>query len=168
MPKRSAGLLLFRTESRRLEVLLVHPGGPLWARKDEGAWSIPKGELEGDEVALDAARREFQEEMGVAAPAGEVIALEPVRQAGGKLVHAWALRGDFDPAALRSGSFSMEWPPRSGEQRTFPEVDRAEWLPLEAAMRKILKGQVPLLLELAQKLAGRLDPQAGSGPEHAD
>ena len=131
-----------------MEVLLVHPGGPLWARKDEGAWSIPKGEMEEGEDPLAAARREFAEETG-AAPEGEFAALQPVKQPGGKLVYAWAIRGDFDPASLRCNTFSMEWPPRSGRRREFPEVDRAQWFPLAEARRKILKGQAPLLDQLA-------------------
>lgn len=150
MPKRSAGLLLFRERSGRLEVLLVHPGGPLWARRDEGAWSIPKGEPAEGEDPLAAARREFEEETG-AAPAGEPIPLDPVRQPGGKIVEAWAVEGDFDPATLRSNTFSIEWPPRSGRRQEFPEVDRAAWLSLAEAERKILPGQAPLLRQLAEK-----------------
>jgi predicted NUDIX family NTP pyrophosphohydrolase len=146
MPKQSAGLLLFRRRGD-LEVLLVHPGGPLWAKKDEGAWSIPKGELTDGENPLSAARRECQEETG-ATPTGEFIALDPVRQAGGKVVHAWAVESEFDPATLKSGTFQMEWPPRSGRRQDFPEVDRAEWFTIEAARRKILKGQTPLLDQL--------------------
>ncbi len=157
MPKRSAGLLLFREVSGHLEVLLVHPGGPFWASKDDGAWSIPKGEFGPDESPLEAARREFEEETGFA-PSGEVIPLEPLRQPGGKLVFAWALRADFDPAALKSNTFSVEWPPNSGRRQEFPEVDRAAWFSLEAARRKILRGQAPFLRQLQQLLAG-----SGSG-----
>jgi predicted NUDIX family NTP pyrophosphohydrolase len=146
MPKQSAGLLLFRRRGD-LEVLLVHPGGPLWAKKDEGAWSIPKGELTDGEDPLSAACRECQEETG-ATPSGEFIALDPVRQPGGKVVHAWAVESQFDPATLRSGTFQMEWPPRSGRRQDFPEVDRAEWFTIEAARRKMLKGQTPLLDQL--------------------
>jgi predicted NUDIX family NTP pyrophosphohydrolase len=135
-----------------LEVLLVHPGGPFWANKDHGAWSIPKGELATDEDPLAAARREFREELGTE-PIGETIPLAPVKQPGGKLVLAWALQSDFDPSTLRSNTFSMEWPPRSGEQRNFPEVDKAEWFDLAAARRKILKGQEPLLDQLLAKLS---------------
>ncbi len=127
MPKRSAGLLGFRESDGVLEVLLVHPGGPFYARKDDGAWTIPKGEFDDGEAPLDAARREFREECGVA-PAGEFLPLDTVRQAGlGKLVFAWAVRLDFDPATLRSNTFSLEWPPKSGKQVEFPEVDRAGW-----------------------------------------
>ena len=148
--KRSAGLLLYRGAPDRLEVLLVHPGGPFWAKKDAGAWSIPKGEIDAGEEPLAAARREFEEETGVAPPDGEAVALEPRRQAGGKLVMAWAVRGDLDPALIRSGTFSLEWPPRSGRQQEFPEVDRAGWFTLEQAREKILNGQVPFLNELAR------------------
>src|SRR5580765_2719317 len=144
MAKRSAGLLLFRESAAGLEVLLVHPGGPFWAKKDEGAWSIPEGELGDDEEPLTAAKREFQEEMG-AAPTGEFIPLEPVRQPGGKLVFAWALQADFDTSRLKSNIFSMEWPPKSGRQQEFPEIDRAGWFPIETARTKILKGQARLL-----------------------
>ena len=129
----------------------MHPGGPFWAHKDDGAWSIPKGEFDDDEDPLDAARREFEEETG-SAPSGDVIALEPLRQSSGKVVYAWAVRGDFDPATLRSNTFSMEWPPKSGRQQEFPEVDRAAWFAIEAAERKILKGQALLLRQLREKL----------------
>jgi predicted NUDIX family NTP pyrophosphohydrolase len=146
--KTSAGLLLFRRNGT-LEVLLVHPGGPLWAKKDEGAWSIPKGEIEPGEDPLAAARREFAEELG-SPVTGEFIELTLIRQASGKLVHAWAVESDFDPATLNSGTFSMEWPPRSGRQQQFPEVDRAEWFTIDHATRKINKAQIPLLEHLAR------------------
>jgi predicted NUDIX family NTP pyrophosphohydrolase len=149
---RSAGILLYRVDAHRLEVLLVHPGGPYWATRDEGAWSIPKGELDDGEDALQAARREFEEETGGRLPDADPLPLDPVRQPGGKVVHAWAMKGAFDPAALRSNRFLMEWPPSSGQYRDFPEVDRAGWFVLEAAQRKILKGQVALLRQLAEKL----------------
>jgi predicted NUDIX family NTP pyrophosphohydrolase len=145
----SAGLLLFRRTPAGVEVLLVHPGGPLWAKKDEGAWSIPKGEIDAGEDPLAAARREFEEELG-APVAGEFIALAPIRQASGKVVRAWAVEGDFDPATLTSGMFSMEWPPRSGRQQEFPEVDRAEWFSIDDASRKINKAQIELLNQLAR------------------
>ncbi|MGH7562605.1 MAG: NUDIX domain-containing protein [Gemmatimonadales bacterium] len=148
MSKISTGLLLYRIGGEGLEVFLVHPGGPFWAKKDPGAWSIPKGEpTQGEELA-DAARREFCEETGFA-PAGELRPLASVRQAGGKVVHAWALAGDCDPAKIRSNTFTLEWPPRSGQQREFPEVDRAAWFPIAEARRRILPGQLPLLDELA-------------------
>ena len=148
MSRRSAGLLVYRDRGDGLEVLLVHPGGPYWAKKDDGAWSIPKGEIDDSEEPLAAARREFEEETGTAPPHGELSPLEPVRQPGGKTVHAWAVRGDFEPGTLRSGTFTMEWPPRSGAQREFPEVDRAAWFPLAEARRRILRGQAPLLSQL--------------------
>jgi len=148
VPTRSAGLLLHRTRSdRTVEVLLVHPGGPYWAKKDAGAWSIPKGEYD-DEDPLGAARREFTEELGQAPPDGEAIALGEVRQKGGKWVTAWAVEGDLDTATVVSNTFTIEWPPRSGTNQEFPEIDRAEWFTLEEASRRILEGQRPLLEEL--------------------
>ncbi|MEW5881000.1 MAG: NUDIX domain-containing protein [Pseudomonadota bacterium] len=151
MPKQSAGLLLYRESRGAIEVLLVHPGGPFWARKDAGAWSIPKGEFDADEEPLAAARREFEEETGQVVT-GEFIALQPVRQRSGKIVHAWAVRADFDPARLRSNTFTMEWPPKSGQSREFPEVDRAAWFPLGEARAKIQPGQRPLLDQLEAML----------------
>jgi predicted NUDIX family NTP pyrophosphohydrolase len=151
MAKRTAGILLFREAPGGLEVLLVHPGGPFWARKDEGAWTIPKGLVDDGEDPFDAAKREFREETG-GSPDGEAIALEPLRQPSGKIIHAWALRGEFDPAKLTSNTFLMEWPPNSGKQREFPEVDRAAWFSMEVAGRKILKGQAALLPDLRHKL----------------
>jgi len=155
MSKKSAGLLLFREVSGHLEVLLVHPGGPFWTKKDEAAWSIPKGEFEDDEEPLAAAKREFAEETGFILPDGEVIPLEPLRQPSGKLVYAWAMNHDFDPAGLKSNTFSLEWPPKSGRNQDFPEIDRAQWFTIEAASHKILKGQAPFLDQLQQKLKGR-------------
>jgi predicted NUDIX family NTP pyrophosphohydrolase len=159
MAKRSAGLLLYRTVNDATEVLLVHPGGPYWARRDEGAWSLPKGEIEGGEDPLEVARREFGEELGTDPPDGPVAALGEIRQAGGKLVTAWALQGQVDADAVRSNTFSLEWPPRSGTIRDFPEVDRAEWFPLDAARAKMLEGQRPFLDRLAELL-----DEGGSGP----
>ncbi len=154
--RRSAGLLLYRRRRGELEVLLVHPGGPFWARKDDGAWTIPKGELQDGEEPLACAQREFAEELGAAPLAsGTAVELTPVRQAGGKTVHAWALEGDFDAATVRSNLFSVEWPPRSGRQQEFPEVDRADWFPLAQARTKLLGGQVPLLAELVRIAAAR-------------
>jgi predicted NUDIX family NTP pyrophosphohydrolase len=150
--KESAGLLMYRLRDSTLEVFLVHPGGPYWAKKDLGAWSIPKGEAaEGEDRRLEAAKREFQEETGFLAP-GNLIALTPIKQPGGKLVHAWAVKGDCDAKAIMSNTFSIEWPPRSGKHQEFPEVDRAGWFTLEAAKEKILKGQVGFLEELERML----------------
>jgi len=130
----------------------VHPGGPYWARKDEGAWTIPKGEPSSGEELLEAAKREFREETGFS-PAGKYVPLEPIKQAGGKVIHAWAVRGDLDPLDLESNTFSMEWPPRSGKLQSFPEVDRAGWFPIDLARGKILKGQVALLDQLQNIVA---------------
>ena len=152
---RSAGLLLYRVRHGEPEVLLGHMGGPFWARKDDRAWSIPKGEYGDDEDPLAAARREFAEETGSAPPDGEALTLGEVRQSGGKRVVAWALEGDLDPATVRSNTFVMEWPPRSGRQQEFPEIDRAEWFGLGSARSKVVKGQVPLLDALEQKLSLR-------------
>jgi predicted NUDIX family NTP pyrophosphohydrolase len=149
--KSSAGLLLYRIRKAAIEVLLVHPGGPYWKNKDEGAWSIPKGEFLPEEDPLAAARREFFEETGVAIE-GELRALKPLRQPGGKIVHAWAVEADLDPATIVSNTFEIEWPPRSGRLQSFPEIDRGAWFSLPEARRKILRGQVPLLQELAQML----------------
>jgi predicted NUDIX family NTP pyrophosphohydrolase len=149
--KVSAGLLLFRRRSGSIEVLLAHPGGPFWAGKDEGAWTIPKGEPEDGEDLLAAALREVEEETG-ARPVGDFIALDPVRQHSGKTVHAWAVEYEFDAATLRSNLFEMEWPPSSGRRQSFPEVDRAEWFTIAAAGRKILSGQAPLLRQLQKHL----------------
>ena len=142
--RRSAGLLLYR-ETPGLEVLLAHMGGPFWVRKDAGAWTIPKGEYDDGEEPLAAARREFAEELGSAPPAGAVIELGSVRQKAGKVVTAWAVRGDFDPATLRSNTFEMEWPPRSGRRAAFPEIDRVEWFDLVAAREKVASAQVAFL-----------------------
>ncbi len=142
--KRSAGLLLYRKRAGRLEVFLVHPGGPFWAKKDAGAWTIPKGEIAADEAALAAARRETAEETGFA-PDGDFVELPTVRQKAGKLVHAWAIEADCDPAQLRSNSFSMEWPPRSGRMAQFPEIDRGAWFGMDEARAKLLEAQHPLL-----------------------
>ena len=151
MPKRSAGILMYRRGTQGLEVLLVHPGGPFWARKDLGAWSIPKGEYSEREDPLAVAIREFEEETGTR-PRGELHPLGDVTQPGRKVVTAFALEGDFDPATLRSNTFEMEWPPKSGRKASFPEVDRAQWFSLETAREKILRGQrelVDRLLEMA-------------------
>ncbi len=155
MPKLSAGLLLYRYQDNHLQVLLVHPAGPFWRGKDEGAWSIPKGEYEAGEDAFAAALREFEEETGapIAAAPDAFIALTPVRQPSGKVITAWAVQADFDPSTLRSNTFELEWPPHSGSTREFAEVDRAEWFDLQTASTKIQPGQLPLLRELAHLTA---------------
>jgi predicted NUDIX family NTP pyrophosphohydrolase len=142
---------MYRLCNNGIEVFLVHPGGPFWAKKDLGAWSIPKGEINANEDLLAAAKREFKEETGFTAD-GRFLALTPVKQAGGKVVHAWAVEGDCDAEAIKSNTFLMEWPPRSGKEREFPEVDRASWFALDLAKEKILKAQVGLLEELERKL----------------
>jgi predicted NUDIX family NTP pyrophosphohydrolase len=151
----SAGILLYRSRGDVSELLLVHPGGPFWAKRDLGAWSIPKGEVAEGEDPLECALRELHEELGPAPEleSGDLLELGSVRQKGGKRVHAWAGEGDFDPADLRSNSFSMEWPPRSGERREFPEVDRAEWFEPERAREKILPAQVAFIERLLVELA---------------
>ena len=154
MAKQSAGLLLWRERDGHVEVLLVHPGGPFWAKKDLGAWTIPKGEIGPTEDPLAAARREFEEETG-ARTEGEAVALTPRRQAGGKLVHAWMVRGDLDAAAVKSSTFTLEWPPRSGRRQEFPEVDRAAWFSVDEARRRILKSQAPFLDEVERRAATR-------------
>jgi predicted NUDIX family NTP pyrophosphohydrolase len=142
--------VVYRRTAGGLEVLLVHPGGPFWARRDLGAWSLPKGEYADGELALDAARREFAEELGSPPPAGDFVDLGEVRQKSGKLIRAWAVAGDLDAAAIVSNEFEMEWPPRSGRSRSFPEVDRAEWFGLDEARRRINSGQAPLLDRLQE------------------
>jgi predicted NUDIX family NTP pyrophosphohydrolase len=143
---------MYRHRGRLLQVMLVHPGGPFWARKDDGAWSVPKGELTGDEEPLEAAIREFNEETGIA-PTGPFEPLGSLRQPGGKTVTVWAFYGEWDPTALRSNTFAMEWPPGSGSKREFPEVDRAAWFDVSEARRKILPGQVRFIEEIEQHAA---------------
>lgn len=144
MPKQAAGILLFRRGPSGLQVLLAHPGGPLWARKDAGAWTLPKGQFTDSEAPLDAAKREFEEEMG-SKPSGDFQSLGTLKQPSGKVIHAWAAESDFDVATVKSNLFSMEWPPKSGRMGEFPEIDRAEWFAIHEARRKILKGQQPFL-----------------------
>jgi predicted NUDIX family NTP pyrophosphohydrolase len=151
MPKISSGLLLYRIRNGALEFLLVHPGGPFWKNKDAGAWTIPKGELADNEEPLTGAVREFEEELGFK-PSGPFIELAPIKQKAGKLVHAWAFKGDYDPTQIKSNTFSIEWPPRSGKQAEFPEIDRAEFFSLEAAKTKINPAQMPFLEELCQRI----------------
>jgi predicted NUDIX family NTP pyrophosphohydrolase len=154
MAKRSAGLLLFRRQAASVEVFLVHPGGPFWAKKDLGAWSIPKGEYADGEDPLTAARREFEEETGFTAPA-DAVALGQLKQAGGKIVTAWAAQGDCDPQKLVSNHCEIEWPPRSGRKMNIPEVDRGAWFSFDEALERILPSQQPFL----HRLAVELEPQ---------
>ena len=147
MPKQSAGILLFRSGEFGLDVMLVHPGGPFWANKDLAAWSIPKGEFGPDEDALEAAKREFEEEIGQSVD-GVFIELEPLHQPGGKLVYAWALESDCDVSEINSNSFPLEWPPKSGQIQQFPEIDRADWFRIGRAGLKILPGQTGFLDQL--------------------
>jgi predicted NUDIX family NTP pyrophosphohydrolase len=150
--KRSAGILLYRTAAGAPEVLLVHPGGPYWARKDAGAWSIPKGEYEEGEDPQACALREFEEETGTALPPGELIELGDVKQKAGKVVTAWAAEGDLDADAVRSNTFTMEWPPRSGRTAEFPEIDRAGWFEIEPAREKLVAAQTEFLDRLLERL----------------
>lgn len=154
MPATSAGILLYRQQAGELQVLLVHPGGPFFKNKDAGAWTIPKGEVADGEDQLAAAKREFAEETNFQ-PAGDFLRLASIKQKGGKVVHAWAVEGDFDPAQLVSNTFSIEWPPKSGKQAEFPEVDRAGWFNLTAAAVKLNAAQVPWLAELAAHIQNR-------------
>ena len=146
MPRISAGLLMYRIHDGELQILLAHPGGPFFKNKDDGAWTIPKGEIEPGEDFLEASKREFKEETGVT-PTGPFIALTPIKQKGGKIVHAWAFEGDCDPSAIVSNTFTMEWPPKSGRQMEFPEIDRADFFDVAAARRKIKAGQEALIEE---------------------
>jgi predicted NUDIX family NTP pyrophosphohydrolase len=148
---------MYRIQGGAVQVLLAHPGGPFFRNKDEGAWSIPKGEPETEEDLLATAQREFAEETGIR-PAGPFLPLKPVQQKGGKVVHAWAFQGDCDPRAVKSNTFTIEWPPKSGRQREFPEIDRAEFLDLETARKKIKAGQERLIDELAAILKNRYQP----------
>jgi predicted NUDIX family NTP pyrophosphohydrolase len=161
--KRSAGILLFRQVPGGTEVLLGHMGGPFWARKDAGAWTVVKGEYEPPEEPRDAARREFTEELGLPAPDGDYVALGEVKQSGGKIVTVWAVAGDLDPAAVVPGTFEMEWPPRSGKRQTFPELDRVAWFAPGEAAAKIVGGQRPFLERLAEHLADLDHADGGPG-----
>ncbi len=154
MPQISAGLLLYRRKNNVDEVFLVHPGGPLWTHKDFGAWSIPKGLVDKDEELLEAAKREFAEETGLSAT-GPFLPLTPVKLKSGKIVYAWAVEGDCDPGKMKSNTFTMEWPPRSGKQQAFPEADRAAWFALDEAKQRITPGQTALLEELRHILKGK-------------
>lgn len=157
--KRSAGLLLFRWAGDHVEVLLGHMGGPLWAGRDRAGWSIPKGEYQPDETALDAARREFEEELGLSPPDGDLVDLGEAQQRSGKIVTVWAIASDLDPGEVVPGTFSMQWPRGSGQVQEFPELDRAAWFDLGQARDKIIEGQRPFLDRLEQHLSG---PAGGS------
>jgi predicted NUDIX family NTP pyrophosphohydrolase len=154
----SAGILLYRHRDDGLEVLLAHPGGPYFARKDDGHWTIPKGEVEPGEELMAVARREFTEEVGQPPPQGPAIDLASIVQKGGKVVHAWAIEGDLDPTTAVSNTVELEWPPRSGRRMAFPEIDRVAWFDLDEARRRIKATQVPLLDRLAAALAGQAVP----------
>jgi predicted NUDIX family NTP pyrophosphohydrolase len=160
--KLSAGILLYRRRAGALQVFVVHPGGPFWAHKDDGAWSIPKGEYQQGEDALETAQREFHEETGFALQ-GRFVPLTALKQPSGKIVSAWAIEGDVDPSKLRSNTFRMEWPPNSGQQQEFPEVDRGGWVGLDDARRKLLAGQLPFLSQLAALVAEPAEPVGAPG-----
>jgi predicted NUDIX family NTP pyrophosphohydrolase len=156
--KQSAGLLVYRIVDASVDVLLVHPGGPFWAKKDDGAWFIPKGEINPDEEPLAAARREFQEELGFEPPTGEARELGTVKNKGGKLIYAWALEGALELSGFHSNTFLLEWPPRSGKQREFPEVDRAQYFSIEQALVKMHPAELPLVERLLRALAAGREP----------
>ena len=155
MPKTSAGILFYRFQKNKLQVLLVHPGGPFWVKKDNGAWTIPKGEVVDGEKLLETAIRETEEETSIKT-GGEFIALTPVKQKSGKIIYAWALQDDFDASAIKSNTFEMEWPPKSGKKKSFPEIDKAAWFDAEEARDKIIVGQVPFIIELENLVNRRL------------
>lgn len=155
MAKKSAGLVMYRYRNSILEIFLVHPGGPFWAKKDEGSWSIPKGEYSDDEEPFHVAKREFKEETGYDAE-GDFLPLTPIKQPSRKIISAWAFEGDCDASTIKSNTFKMEWPPRSGKEVEFPEVDRAEWFPTKMAKKKLLKGHVGFIEELSEIL--KYDP----------
>lgn len=163
MPKASAGILMYRPHDGGVQVLLAHPGGPYWRHRDEGAWTIPKGEIVDGEIAEAAARREFAEELGMTA-SGPLRSLGQLRQRGGKWVHAFAMAGDFEVAGLRSNTFELEWPPRSGQRVPFPEVDRVEWFALARARQKILPSQAIVLDRLEASLRGTASDQVNDPP----
>jgi len=151
MHKKSAGILLYRYYDNLPEVLLVHPGGPFWAKKDLGSWSIPKGEFEADEDPLDAAKREVEEETGLKVQ-GDFVELTPVKQKSGKVIYAWAVQGNLNAAEIKSNTFEIEWPPKSGKKKTISEIDKAAWFNMDEAKKKVIQGQVPIIIELETKL----------------
>jgi predicted NUDIX family NTP pyrophosphohydrolase len=155
MPKISAGLLMYRVRESNLEVFLIHPGGPFWAKKDIGAWSIPKGLLDPGEDPLAAAQREFEEETGFKISAGPFVPLSPVKQKSGKVIQTWAVEGDCNPSEMKSNLFPLEWPPRSGKKQEFPEADRAAWFGIDEAKERINPGQLPILNELQKLHTGK-------------
>lgn len=168
MKKQSAGIVLYRKRDGIVEVLVGHAGGPFWARKDVGAWSIPKGEFEADEEPIAAARREFEEELGIPAPEGELIELGSIKRKDGKTIYVWALEGDADAKKLTSNAFDLEWPPKSGQIQKFPEFDRAAWLPIAKAGPKLHKGQSEFLERLAEKLGVDLHASATQEPQRTE
>jgi len=157
--KQSAGILVYRRKGAAIEVLIVHPGGPFWAKKDKGAWSVPKGEFEEGEEGQVAAKREFREELGHPVPEGEYVELGTVKNKSGKVIHAWAVEGDLDVSIVKSNTFQMEWPPKSGQQQDFQEVDKAGWFSPEKAMEKLNQAQVPLVERLTEELGIKPDPK---------
>lgn len=159
MKKQSAGILLYRLNKKGPQVLLVHPGGPFWAKKDMGAWSLPKGEFAEDEEPLVAAKREFSEETGMPVPDGELTPLGTTKLSSGKVIHAWAVKGDMAASAIKSNTFELEWPPKSGVTQEFPEVDKAAWYLLDEAKVKIHRGQLPFIEKLAEHLGSTLEEQ---------
>lgn len=166
MPKLSAGILLYRKAATGYEVLLVHPGGPFWAKKDKGAWSVPKGEFNENEMPIDAAKREFKEETGSPAPDGDYTPLVPVKQPSGKVVHTFTCQADFAVKNFKSDNVEIEWPPKSGKKQLFPENDKAAWVSLPVARQKVVKGQVPIIEQLASLLGATvadviIDPSEG-------
>lgn len=167
MGKVSAGVLIYRRQNTEVGVLLVHPGGPFWAKKDDHAWSIPKGLIEEGEPSLEAAKREFKEELGQKPPDGNYTELEPVKQKGGKTIVAWAVEGNLEVSEVKSNTFELEWPPRSGQTQQFPEVDKAEWFDLSTASRKAHPGQSELLRQLAGKLGVEFNDESAN-PENGE
>jgi len=157
MARRSAGLLMFRRTNNSVEVFLVHPGGPFWQKKDLGTWSLPKGEYQNGEGPLVAAKREFVEETGIN-PVGDFISLDALKQPSGKVITAWAFEGNCDPAVIRSNTFTLEWPPKSGKMEQFPEVDRAGWFSIEDARARLIKGQLGFLEALLKRLPSVPEP----------